>query len=652
MGKRGRKENPLTKWRVLLRKDKKYRYAVTQEYSLDEKIGKKKQHYLQWGTVTDDMTFIPGPRYKLATKDVRDKLIFPDNWDLNKILSITGEEPTDSGGETHDATVTEDQEDSVTEQQYPAPVKNGAPDPIKTQDRCSLEDLRRYNTRLYGAVWMFEGLADNCGLMDDLIVTMEMNAVVANEILALAVYPYIGRKSYSRFARWQAVYKTQVSTTMTAPYITKLSQSITDNHRMTLIRKRIDRLPEKSLSGMDSTTRSAWGECLADIRWGVNKDNRKLRNTVEVYVYSLTVHEPIYYRSFAGNTMDMSTVRTVLSDLVALGFDRKEIGIITDRGYPSNDNLGNFVAAQIPFIMCSKVNRKPISQILLNEVKYDQYGLPTNFEYDAKRNLYYAQFIVPKYTVLLSDNTPVDIDGLKVNLFLSMSERNKEIQKILDKVLEEETAITKVVKDGHVPSDLKVINSCYNYYKLEREKNDQKQIHVIKKEDRIDKDISQCGFFSSLMYIIDMSAKEALDTYKMRDEEEKCHELIKDQLEFNTQDASTEESKDGRSFILFCGAILASKLRYGWKNTNLSIKYPSSLDVMDVMEPIKYSEYASEDNPSHMTTFTEEQFLICQCLGLTPPRDCLTSTTRETYDRVQRLKEAEAAKAAKAQAKK
>jgi len=53
-----------------------------------------------------------------------------------------------------------------------------------------------------------------------------------------------------------------------------------------------------------------------------------------------------------------------------------------------------------------------------------------------------------------------------------------------------------------------------------------------------------------------------------------------------------------------------------------------------------------------MTTFTEEQFLICQCLGLTPPRDCLTSTTRETYDRVQRLKEAEAAKAAKAQAKK
>ena len=139
---------------------------------------------------------------------------------------------------------------------------------------------------------------------------------------------------------------------------------------------------------MDSTTRSAWGVCLADIRWGVNKDNSKLRNTVEVYVYSLTQHEPFYYRSFAGNTMDMSTVRTILSDLVALGFPRKEIGIITDRGYPSADNLASFVAASIPFIMCSKVNRTPISQILLDEVKYDRNGLPINLAYDVKYSLY------------------------------------------------------------------------------------------------------------------------------------------------------------------------------------------------------------------------------------------------------------------------
>ena len=413
---------------------------------------------------------------------------------------------------------------------------------------------------------------------------------------------------------------------------------------MSLIQKRIDRLPDKSLAGMDSTTRSAWGVCLADIRWGVNKDNSKLRNTVEVYVYSLTQHEPFYYRSFAGNTMDMSTVRTILSDLVALGFPRKEIGIITDRGYPSADNLASFVAARIPFIMCSKVNRTPISQILLDEVKYDRNGLPINLAYDVKYSLYYGQFTVPSYPATLPDGTQVKIEGLKVNLFLNMTKRYKDLEKIRRLVAEEEKAIKKVVEDGSIPEDLKIVNSCYIYFKLEKSKNDPKDIHIVQKEDKIKKDESQCGFFSSLMYIIDLNAKEALETYKTRDEEEKSHELIKDQLEFNTQDTSTEESKDGRSFILFCGAILASKLRYGWKNSNLSLKYPSALDVMDAMETIKYSEYASEGNPSHMTTFTEEQYDICQCLGLTPPRDCLTSKSRAAFDRVQRIAAAQAVK--------
>ncbi|MBQ7488668.1 MAG: hypothetical protein IJT77_14355, partial [Clostridia bacterium] len=205
--------------------------------------------------------------------------------------------------------------------------------------------------------------------------------------------------------------------------------------------------------------------------------------------------------------------------------------------------------------------------------------------------------------------------------------------------------ITKVVKDGCIPSDLKVINSCYTYFQLEREKNEPKQIQEVRKEDRINRDISQCGFFASLMYIIDMSAKEALETLRMRDEEKKCHDLIRKQLEFDTQDTSTEECMEGRSFILFCGAILDSKLQYGWKSTNLFIKYPSPLDVMDAMEPIKYAEYASDDNPSHMTAFTEEQSMICKCLDLTPPRDCLIATAGATYDRVQRIKEAEADKA-------
>ena len=209
-----------------LRKDKKYRYAVTQEYVTDEETGKEKQHYVMWGTITADMVFIPGLHYKLASKETREKLIFPKDWDLSQTLPITGKDavPYPNGNEDQDPTENNTNKKNAEtsnekEQQYQKPVENGAPNPIETQDRCALADVHRYDTRLYGAVWMFEQLADNCGLLDDLILTLGMNIIVANEILALAVYPYIGRKSYSRFARWQSVYKTQVSILMTAPYM-------------------------------------------------------------------------------------------------------------------------------------------------------------------------------------------------------------------------------------------------------------------------------------------------------------------------------------------------------------------------------------------------------------------------------------------------
>ena len=63
---------------------------------------------------------------------------------------------------------------------------------------------------------------------------------------------------------------------------------------MNLIKLRLNRQPKNSILDCDSTTRSAWGKCLADIRWGHNKDNDKLKKTVETIVYSLTTHEPIY----------------------------------------------------------------------------------------------------------------------------------------------------------------------------------------------------------------------------------------------------------------------------------------------------------------------------------------------------------------------
>ena len=145
---------------------------------------------------------------------------------------------------------------------------------------------------------------------------------------------------------------------------------------MKMIQLRLARQPKNAKLDCDSTTRSGWGKCLVDLYWGTNKDNPKLQNTVEAYVYSLTTHEPVYYRSFSGSTIDISTIRTILSDLLALGI--KDVILIADRGYPSEENLAALVEAGIPFLMCSKIGSKPIAPLLL-DINVNYASQSTNF---------------------------------------------------------------------------------------------------------------------------------------------------------------------------------------------------------------------------------------------------------------------------------
>ena len=143
----------------------------------------------------------------------------------------------------------------------------------------TLELSTSFNNRLYGSFWLLENIAYKIGLFDDLLKVFNDNILRVNEIFSLSIYPYLSGKTYNRFARWQNAHKTLVDYHLKSPYITKMSQNITDDHRMNLIKLRLNRQPKNSILDCDSTTRSAWGKCLADIRWGHNKDNDKLKNS-------------------------------------------------------------------------------------------------------------------------------------------------------------------------------------------------------------------------------------------------------------------------------------------------------------------------------------------------------------------------------------
>ena len=220
---------------------------------------------------------------------------------------------------------------------------------------------------------------------------------------------------------------------------------------------------------------------------------------------------------------------------------------------------------------------------------------------------------------------------LKVNLFLDMADRVKELTRIKEALREERSRIDKFITSDNEVSPLNVgmLQKTCPHYVLEPDL-ERKQLSYRLKEKQVTKAMDTAGFFSSISYKLGGSAPEQMELYSLRDEQEKYFEEMKEQLGFSVQRNSSEDGKTGRLFILFIGLILHSQIRRVWSQ-KLKKEYPSSVDVLHEMLPIRYAEYP--DGSSHVTGFTDPQAAICKAFDLPIPEECLSTTRKAVVKR-------------------
>ena len=339
--------DPKAQYRMAIHNIGGYRYASTQPAYRDPETGKLKHKRIHWGTLDDGNKFIPGPKYIFAPIEERSKLIFPEDWDMSELEKL-------SGGR-----------------------KPGRPT-IESQDE----------NRLYGDIWLMERVAEITGIRDDLMKTFDGNKEMVDAVLTLAYFPMSGRGTYDHLAAWARIAKAPYGGDLSSPSITALTQSITEQNRMDLFRLRAKRLGKDELCAVDSTSRSAWGGSLPDIRFGKSKDRLPLPQTVEVVVYTLSGHMPVYYRTFPGNIPDSRSLETVLADLKNAGF--KDLVLITDRGYESIRNLETYIDKGQPMVMGTKVGQSHVKK------EIDRFGdfghHPEGMEIDPAERIYFKQY--------------------------------------------------------------------------------------------------------------------------------------------------------------------------------------------------------------------------------------------------------------------
>ena len=206
-----------------------YRYASTQPLVVDpdRTSGRNKHRRIHWGTVDENNKFHPNNTFLYADVSERRKLIFPDDWDMSEVASL------------------------------PSERKAGRP---SSGDEDS--------NKLYGDIWLLEQIADKTGIRKDLEEALGGNREMADAIITLAMYHITTGNTFNRVAHWQRIFRTPCQRPLTSPDITHLTQSIKEQHRMDLFRLRAARTSDGDLCAVDSTTRSAYGSSLADVKWG------------------------------------------------------------------------------------------------------------------------------------------------------------------------------------------------------------------------------------------------------------------------------------------------------------------------------------------------------------------------------------------------
>jgi hypothetical protein len=469
--------------------------------------------------------------------------------------------------------------------------------------------------RFYGDIWLLEQIAMKTGIRQDLETVFSGNREIADDILTLAMFPYLTKFNYSRVARWQKVAAAPSLRELTPKAITLLSQSITEQHRMDLLRLRAARLGKDELCAIDSTSRSAYGWSLADIRWGKNRDRLQLEQTLEVVVYTLSGHMPVYYRTFPGNMPDSRSLETILTDLEHAGF--RDLVLITDRGYESLRNLEKYILRGQSMVMCAKTRQKSIAKVIQG---LGEFGTrPEGMQVDPDAMVYYKQYDI-NYEVESTGQSTKKSDRLKLNLYYDPVHRGIELMELDIALSFQEDALNELLKSKGTLGDDGWIKREYCYYKV----NYDSATRVIKSYELNDKKVSKArglsGFFAIMTQGVDFDAMGAFRAYRLRDEQEKYFQQMKDQMVSDRQRNWSEEGKTGRLFILFVSLILSSYVRHIWKSTRLHELFSSSLDVVDEMRPIRLIEHTNR--AKMITPFVGAQVDICEVFAFEIPEGC------------------------------
>jgi hypothetical protein len=267
--------------------------------------------------------------------------------------------------------------------------------------------------------------------------------------------------------------------------------------------------------------------------------------------------------------------------------------------------------------MCAKTSQKDVAQAIRELGEFG--SRPDGMDIDPDAKIYYRQYDID-YEVESTGARSKSANRLKLNLYFDPIRRSIELLELDICMIAQRDALDELMKSKSALGDDATIKREYCYYKVVYDHATRIIESFEPNEKKLEKVRSLSGFFSIITQGVEFDAMKVLRTYRLRDEQEKYFNLMKDLTGADRQRNWSEEGKTGRLFILFSSLTLSSHLRHIWKSTELYDMFSSSLDILDEMRSIRCIEHTNRAKV--ITPFVGAQVDICKAFGFEIPKGC------------------------------
>ena len=454
----------------------------------------------------------------------------------------------------------------------------------------------------YGATYLFDRLGEETGVAQDLKACFPETY---RQILSVAYYLILeDRNPLSRFPRWAAVHKHPCGEAIPSQRSSELFASVTEEARQRFFRLQGRRRAEREYLAYDTTSVSSYSQCLRQVRYGKNKDHEHLAQINLALLFGQQSGLPFYYRKLAGHIPDVKTLRKLLADLGALGYEK--VKVVLDRGFFSAANIDEMYSRHLKFLVAAKLPLKLVETHLdpVRETMRDWNHYHQGYEL-------YAQAVPIQWSHAQArprQGETVTADRrMYLHLYFSPDRALEEEKSLLARLAEWQGEL----ESGRRHPDHEAQYARY----FEVKSTPVRGTKALVKEDALAEAKRNYGYFALLSNEI-RDPVEALAVYRNKDMVEKAFDNLKERLSLRRTAVSSEQSLDGKLFVQFVALIFLSCLAKRMRESGL-FKDHTLQEVLDDLDVIECFEAPGRRLAVGETT--KRQSELYARLGVAPP---------------------------------